>query len=210
VIRPVLLGLLVLGGAGCGGGTERTETQTVPPRSSAPPGTVTTRRPPPALVRPNGASYAYRRPAGLSLLHRPSPREDAYGFKYRTVLGFSAEDQVQIAEDPAGFSYDRLPDRFFRGRLTDTLRASLTERNRSVTPGSFATRRGVRSILFDVVARPGLHLAGARFVYFYFGSEQVLLTCQWSAAGEHRVRRACRQLAATLELRREPSARSPV
>ena len=207
---PAGLLLAALAAAGCGGGRsgaggERATGSTnaaAPPLRATPPG--------PHRVAPAGASYAYAPPRGMRLLRRPRPGSDGYGFRYKTILGFDASDEVEIAENPARSSYDRLPDAFFRTRLTRTLRTSLLEDNASVTAGVFRRAHGARTVTLTVVARAGSSLAGARFTYLYYGPMQLLLTCEWSTAGRRRVQRACDAVFRSLLLSRPPSAHAPV
>jgi len=121
------------------------------------------------------------------------------------------EPSGHLAQQRAHHSYDRDAESYFRGPLIDTLRSSLLETNAAVSGGSFARRRGERSVFFTVRAavasRP---LTGARLYYFYFGHVQLLVTCEWTSAGATRVRRACDRLTHSLTLKRPPSARNSV
>jgi hypothetical protein len=215
VARPLALpaAAVVVLAAGCGGGgspatTTVTRTVTRAPARPARPVVPAHRG---ATVEPRGANYAYRVPAGMRLLTRPGGERGTFGFRFKTAVGFTTDDRVEVAQQRTGHSYDRDAQSYFRGPLIDTLRSSLLESNASVSPGSYARRRGERSVSFsvqaDAASRP---LVGAQLYYFYFGHVQLLVTCEWTSAGATRVRRACDRLTHSLTLKRAPSARNSV
>jgi hypothetical protein len=195
--------------AGCGGGASATRTVTKTVTRPSVRATPPARRG--ATVEPQGANYAYRVPTGMRLLTPPGGERGDYGFRHKTVVGFTADDRVEVAQQRAHHSYDRDAEGYFRGPLIDTLRSSLLDSNAAVSPGAYARRHGERSVRFAVRAdAASLPVTGARLYYFYFGHVQLVITCEWTPTGAARVRRACDRISRSLTLKRPPSARNPV